>query len=59
MIVLLNNISTNRLKLKVKQVVNKKLRSTNIVCFKCIQCGETDEEIAEKYCGNIGCKYRL
>jgi hypothetical protein len=53
--VILNNISTN--KIKLKHLKNVKL-SSNITCFKCSQCGETDEDIAEKYCGNVGCKYR-
>lgn len=51
--VILNNICNNKIKLKqVKKV------KYNITCFKCSQCGETDEDIAEKYCGNVSCKYR-
>lgn len=30
-----------------------------ITMFKCKECGETDRDIAEKYCGNTGCLYRL
>ncbi len=29
------------------------------VMFKCNQCGETDRDIAEKYCGNERCQYKL
>jgi len=29
-----------------------------VTAFKCKECGETDMDIAEKYCGNPGCKYK-
>lgn len=37
----------------------KLVSSKNIItAFRCSKCGETDEDIAEKYCGNKGCPYR-
>lgn len=39
-------------------VRGKSSNSKVIYVFKCSKCGETDEEIAEKYCGNSLCSYR-
>ena len=27
--------------------------------FKCIKCGEEDQDLAERYCGNKGCPHKL
>lgn len=40
-----------------KQFKLNKKRSI-ITAFKCSKCGETDEDIAENYCGNAGCPHR-
>lgn len=34
------------------------LTKRRITAFKCRKCGETDEDIAENYCGNVGCPHR-
>lgn len=41
-------------------LTSRSLNSTSnvIYAFKCSKCGETDEEIAEKYCGNSACSYK-
>lgn len=42
----------------IPKTKNKKVKLVKIVCFKCKECGETDRDIAEKYCGNPTCKYK-
>jgi hypothetical protein len=36
----------------------RKVKLVKTVCFKCKECGETDRDLAERYCGNPECKYR-
>jgi len=53
-----DRVNNQPVKLNNKGPFKRAILLIPITAFKCKECGETDRDIAEKYCGNDKCLYR-